>query len=161
MDKIMKILPVFLFVGLLTGCATRVYLPTYADSPYYGTITLTRDGTEPTASKLHVFVDGDKAASIRSRSYATFSLPTGKHTLTVDWPATASTPENKFPITLKGKEHKYYMVAHSFLASHTIIHARKYRRDIVEIILVNEISPTNALDVIKTLNLSPPHGAYR
>jgi hypothetical protein len=88
MIRLIKTMSTFFLASLLTGCATKAYLPTYTDSPDYGTITLMRVDAEPSAPKLSVFAGKMKAASIRNMSMVTFSLPVGEYSLSIDWPQT-------------------------------------------------------------------------
>ena len=153
MKKITTAIPTVLIGLFLNGCATKVYMTEYVDDSRYGKITFIREYAEPTAFKLNIFADGQKAASIKNKSYATFSLPVGAHKLKVDWPATASSVEVEIPVTLKGMEHKYFYASQSVDVSNFRASGMGVAYDVSENLQVIEINPTDAQKVMRKLNL--------
>jgi hypothetical protein len=113
LDKnIMKLFPqIVAFILLVSGCATKTFLPQKSLSKDYGSVTVIRKYAEPTAFNIYVFLDGTKAASISNRSHATFSVPVGEHLLKFDWPKTASSTEFETKIDITGYSEHYFYVS--------------------------------------------------
>ena len=96
-----------LLVAFFTGCATRVYLPDEPLSAGVGKVTIIREYAEPTAFACIALLDGEKAATISNRSFATFSASAGKHTLKIDWPKTTSKTEFAANVEIRGFAPQY------------------------------------------------------
>ena len=98
----------------MVGCATKAYVPTYSDSPNYGTLTLFRVNEEPTASRLNIYAADKKIATLRNHEMVTFSLPTGIHHLSMDWPNTDTYFDKIISVDLKGRHHYYIAIIHCY-----------------------------------------------
>ena len=155
MNKIIHITLVTFLGIIISGCSTKAYLPTYSDSPDYGTITLIRVNAEQTAPKLTVYAQDRKVASLKNNSVVTFSLPAGIHNLSIGWSNTGSYFEDKITTNLKGRDHHYFAITHYFEVSNFKHTPRREQWLNSEILTAIEMSPEDANKFITEQNLQP------
>jgi len=70
----------------LTGCASTVYFVLNPQNEKEATIYIIRKYAEPLLWNLHVYIDEQEAASLSNNSFVAFSIPSGVHTITLNWP---------------------------------------------------------------------------
>jgi hypothetical protein len=128
---------------LLFGCTTKAYLPTYSDSPKHGTITLFRVNEEPTAHPLNIYANDEKVATLRNLDTVTFSLPTGTHELSVDWPNTSTVFDDILSVNIKGQHQYFIAIIHCYGVSNYRRHVRREEwimGELADAILLDEAS---------------------
>ena len=148
MKKILSALLLVTSISHLAGCATTVSEQSREPSPTDGQITLIREHAEPTAVNLFVLIDDQKTASIKNKSYATFPVAEGSHTLQLAWPPLVAS-EKEFPHQIKigANQHKYYSVSQNV----SMMDANALQVKATEPLRINELNAEDAEHMISKL----------
>ena len=73
---IITILSMLLFTS---GCATTTYFSFHEPDEQNALVYCIRTGSSPTIYNMRVYVNGEKAASIKNNSFVKFNLPAGRN----------------------------------------------------------------------------------
>lgn len=108
---------IFSLVLVLSGCATTTYAPSSpltTDTSLSGasatSAVFIRERAEPTAWNVAVIIDDKRMASISNRSFSSFEVQPGKHSIKIDWPALAGQLDLKGDIEFSPNETTYFLI---------------------------------------------------